>query len=556
MKRTDKVIVSLFLLLFFVVSVGVISYKSITNDELAHIPAGYSYWKTFSFRMNTEHPPLMKLIAGFPLLFLNPRLPVESEYWKQSSEWNFGHIFMFQTGNNADLIVLMARIPMIFVAMLLGFYIFKWASELYNTKAGYVALTLYIFNPLVLGHAGLVTTDVGVAAFIFISLYYFWRFCKEPSGTNLILTGVFSGLAFAAKFTGIYIVPMFGLLAAVNYWRSSKSIKELFSAGFLKVLLNLALILIIGIAILILSYGVFEFPKYFVGLGHVLIHSGIGHKAYLLGVHSDKGFWYYFFLAFLFKEPIPLLILLAGSIILYRWLKKGNNQELFLLIPIAFYLFAFMVNKVNIGLRHILPVYPFLFVFIGKLSTWRFRYRSLFIIPLICWYVLIAAMLFPHYLSYFNEFAGGSENGWTVLIDSNVDWGQDLKGLKVWMNENNVSKVKMAYFGHDDRDYRKIGYEVLKCGPTEGILAVSVNRLVGFDREEHKCLAWLRDSGLRPMANIGYSIYIYNVTKEQANEIVNNICIDECNIFCSEKGLKFENARFTENRCVCECSSV
>ncbi len=555
MKHIDKVVVGLLLLLFFVVSIGVINYKSITNDELAHIPAGYSYWKTFSFRMNTEHPPLMKLIAGFPLLFLNPKLPLESEYWKKSSEWNFGQVFMFQTGNNADLIVLIARIPMILVAVLFGFYIFRWASELYNTKAGYITLILYLFNPLVLGHAGLVTTDVGVAAFIFISLYYFWKFCKESSTTNLVLTGIFTGLAFSAKFTGIYLVPMLGLLATANYWHTSKSLKELFSSGFLKVLLSLALILMIGVGILILSYGVFEFPKYFAGFRHVLVHSGTGHKAYLLETYSDKGFWYYFQVAFLFKEPVPLLILLAGTVILYRWLKKSNNQELFLLIPIVLYLFAFMVNKVNIGLRHILPVYPFLFVFIGKLSTWKFRYRYFFIIPLIGWYVLIAVMIFPHYLSYFNEFAGGSENGWKVLIDSNIDWGQDLKGLKAWMDENNISKIKMAYFGHDDRNYRKINYEMLKCKPTEGIFAVSVNRLVGFDEEEHKCLAWLRDSGLKPIVDIGHSIYIYNVTKEQAEEKINSICREECGVMCSKRNLSFERAMVAENKCICECSA-
>ncbi len=556
MKTADKIITGLILLFFFAVSTISITTKSITNDELAHIPAGYSYWKTFDYRMNVEHPPLMKLLAGIPLLFLNPNLP-EGAAWKQSAEWVFGQQFLFEANTNADQIVFWARIPMILVAALLGFYIFKWALELYGRAAGYTALVLYAFNPLVLGHAGLVTTDIGVAAFMFITVYYLWRFCLNPTNKYLFITGIALGLALSAKFTGVYMLPIIAMLMIAWQLRNTGIRKFLTAKSSRKMLLNFFLIAGIAVGVLVLTYGIFEFPKYFSGFRHVSLHSSLfGHKSYLFGNYSETGFRYYFFAAFLFKEPIPLLIMFVAAIFMQRWLMRNSCNELFLLIPIFVYLAAFVMNNINIGIRHILPIYPFLFVFTGKITTWKFRYKYLLLIALLGWYGITSLLIFPHYLAYFNELGGGPAKGYNILIDSNIDWGQDLKGLKQWMGQKGISEIKMAYFGHDSRSYRGINYKELSCGPAKGLMAISVNRLVGFDEKEHQCLKWLRDSEtIKPIDTIGYSIYIYNVTDEQHLESLDSICGAECNELCSKKGLQFDKSSYNTGRCLCNCAS-
>ncbi len=554
--NADKLAVGFLLFFFFIICTASINYKSITNDELAHIPAGYSYWKTFDFRMNTEHPPLMKLLAGIPLLFLNPALPKDIA-WKQSAEWSWGHEFLFTANSNADQIIFWARIPMILIAMLLGLYIFKWASELYNKKAGYLALILFTFSPLVIAHSRLVTTDVGVGAFMFICLYYFWRFCQAPSIKMLIAAGIAAGLAFSAKFTGIYLIPMLGILAVVYQIKETAVLKEgLYSKSIRRMILNVIILFVIGFGVLVLSYGVFEFPKYFTGFKQVTAHSVTGHKSFLFGEYSSKGFWNYFLLAFIFKTPLPMLILLGASIILYKWTKHKNYNEAFLFIPFILYLASFMVNELSIGIRHILSVYPFMFVFIGKLATLKFRYKNVLGAVLLGWYIGIALLIFPHYLPYFNEFAGGPGKGYNILIDSNIDWGQDLKGLKSWMDKRNITEIKMAYFGLDDRDYRKIRYKELKCRPESGLMAVSVNRLVGFDSKEHQCLSWLRESSIiKPIDNIGYSIYIFNVSGGQEKESIGLICLAGCKKNCLAKKLLFEKSEYTDEKCLCECSA-
>jgi len=144
----------------------------------------------------------------------------------------------------------------------------------------------------------------------------------------------------------------------------------------------------------------------------------------------------------------------------------------------------------------------------------------------------------------------GQENGYKYVVDSNVDWGQDLKGLKMYMVENNIKKMKMAYFGKDSRTYRRMLYEKLSCRPQPGLMAVSVNHLISQNEEQHKCLYWLRAS--EPIATIGYSIFIYNITEEQANGFLVDYCTDFCKKECNELNRIFVSSGFNET-CTCSC---
>jgi len=220
--KKENIVIILLLAIFFILALHSSAQKSIVTDELAHIPAGYSYMKTGDFRLNPEHPPLIKIIAGIPLVFLNPALPLDDPYWKEADEWNFGAKFLYEYNNNADQLVFWARFPMLLIALLLGFYIYKWSKELYGHKAGLLALTLFAFSPNILAHARLVTTDVGITTFMFITFYYIWKHNRTQSKKYLYVAGLFFGLALATKYTSLYFIPVIAVICVYEAYRSLK----------------------------------------------------------------------------------------------------------------------------------------------------------------------------------------------------------------------------------------------------------------------------------------------------------------------------------------------
>ena len=153
-------------------------------------------------------------------------------------------------------------------------------------------------------------------------------------------------------------------------------------------------------------------------------------------------------------------------------------------------------------------------MFVSKLVNYKKGWLTYSIIILSLWYLLSSISIFPHYLEYFNELVGGPSNGYKYLIDSNLDWGQDLKLLKVWIDDNKVDQIKLAYWGKDNPIYRNINYQLLECyKPETGLMAVSVNYLIGFSEKWAECMRWLRESDNKPIDKVAYTIFIYNVTE-------------------------------------------
>jgi hypothetical protein len=565
-KLFTGIIVTALLALMFALCVASMSQKGATIDEVAHLPAGYSYLVTQDYRMNPEHPPLMKLLAGIPLLLLQPELDEESDAWVYKNEWTFGDEFMFKY-NDADTLLFWGRIPIVLVALLLGFYIFKWASELYGTKAGIFALFLFVLCPNILAHSQVVTTDLGVTAFIFISVYYLWRYTKEQSSSNLVLMAISFGLALASKFTAVYLIPIFAVMIALTLYakRNGKSIKEIMTSQDTKnFLVPFVYVVLVAIIVIAVTYFFVNFQDYFTGLKDVILHSAKGHNTFLMGEHSTQGWWYYFIVAFFVKTPLPTIILLALSILLFKKIRhKEMLNEAFIVLPAVIYFIPFMFSHLNIGLRHILPVYPFIFLFVSKLANYRLeiglgkeKKTEIFkfaVLALCIWYAAESFMIYPHYLAYFNQIAGGPDNGYNFLIDSNIDWGQDLKGLKLWMDDNHVENISIRYIGNDNLEYRNISYTPMKCYPTPGIAAASVNVVHGLLSDDRTCKAWLRD--FAPIAKIGYSIFVYNITEDQVPQIEDEkeyACMTSCKYTCKEQGLEYLNSSYT-NKCSCQC---
>lgn len=364
-KKYPNALVALILLVFFLVSTLVSSQESTTMDEQAHIPSGYSYVRYGDMRLNPEHPPLLKDLAGLPLLFVNPFFPITDSAWTNgnNAQWLLGNKLLHDYGNNADAITFWSRVPIILVAVLLGIFIYIWTRELAGTGAGLFALTLYAFDPNVLGHNHYVTTDIGIAAFIFISTYFFVRFLKLPTARNILLAGLFLGLAQLAKFSAVLVFPIFGLMTLAYALaktlqpneRPSTSPQTRRSLVVFDYLWKFAVVVIVCFVTIWILYffntlnmpaekiraisdsvftanngaahiaratvdwmsdvpGLKGLSEYFLGVFMVFARVAGGNTYYFLGTVSNHATPWYFPTAFLLKETLPFLFLLLCSL--------------------------------------------------------------------------------------------------------------------------------------------------------------------------------------------------------------------------------------------------
>ncbi|MFH1841165.1 MAG: glycosyltransferase family 39 protein [Candidatus Nealsonbacteria bacterium] len=569
MKKTTTIIIASSLLIFvFLITVFSIKDDSLTMDELAHLPAGYSYLTQKDMRLNPEHPPLIKDLAAIPLLFIkNINFPSESKAWQEdvNGQWDFGHIFLYESQNPAEKMIFWGRIPMILLLIILGFYIFRWTKELFGEKAGLLALFLFSFSPTFLAHGRLVTTDVGAAAGVFIAIYYFIKALKNPTKKNIILGGVFFGIAELFKFSVILLIPLFGFLALLYWFIKLRGFKETLKILFLVFFIGY---LLVGF---LYQYHVLNYPperqvedaevflaaypdfikepliwaaqkpilrpyaQYFTGLFMVFNRATGGNTTYFMGEISNLGWKHYFPTVYLIKESLTfhILTILALLLALFairkpslegtkNWL-KNHFAEFSMLSFVGIYWAASLTSSLNIGVRHLLPVFPFVMVLVagvivGFLKKPYLKLKYILLFVLIIWQIFSVVKVYPHFLAYFNELAGGPDKGYNYTVDSNLDWGQDLKRLAAWVEENNIEKIKIAYFGGSDPKYH-LGDKIEGFAweePQKGWIAISATLLQGgrgtpipgFDQSTGY-FNWL--DNYDPVVKIGYSIFVYHI---------------------------------------------
>lgn len=558
------IVIALMLLISFQ-AISSMSQESPTFDEVILLPAGYSYWKTGDYRLDFDSPPLIKLIASVPLLFMNLPLGTRGfDSWEQANELIFGHGFLYH--QNADRIVFWGRIPIILLSLMLAFFVFKWARELYGLWAGIFALFLYSFEPNILAHSRLVTTDLGVSAFSTIAIYFFYRFHKQPNAKNLVLSGLTFGLALASKFSAVVLIPIYVVLSlfrVLSGREGSSSLQFLLGGNtlgrkLLGEIASFALISVIGLSVIFLTYGAKVSPIYslsahggkhpevlekmwpgeswmkgasyfllekvpvpaggwFRGLFSQIRHAGGGARGFLAGQYSQTGWWYYYLVAFFLKTPVPLLTMIFLAILLYGKTEQNRwMDELYLLVPILVAFGVSFFNQLAIGLRYVLPTYPLLFIFVSRLATVKISRKTLgaaVLAVLSLWFLYSSLSIYPHYLAYFNEFAGGPENGYRYLVDSNLDWGQDLKNLKIYMEGKKIGRIKLAYFGTANPDYYGIPHdrvteeEMHRYSP--GVYAISATELQNALSDDKTRFSWIKK--YEPEAKIGYSIFVYDI---------------------------------------------
>ncbi len=570
----------LFLILFSHAGLLALSMqgKSPTIDEPHHLTIGLMTLASGDFRMCRDDPPLQNLINAAPvLLFYAPNLPFDNENWHSAQSYGaLAHEFVQTNREDIRRYVWIARCATVGISLGTCALVFLWARELFGKTAALTSTVIAAFEPTLLAHGRLITTDT-LAAFFFIAVCYVcWQTVRKPTIYNWISLVVLLGAALATKHSLLFFLP-FVLLSTLLAPVSQPEIAHTKCRHFLITLGRFVLVLL-GAGIVLWAifgfeigdsverarppildpvwstfyeigqtiYGLFglnppfgdpnnpdepifaamrsRLPlySYWESLFTQAAHARRGHWANFLGEVHTRGWWYYYPVLFLTKTTIPFLILSGlGVFFLTRNSRYSRIDRLFLLgPPLFFVLFLVLVNRAAIGIRHLMPILPVLCVVAGaypaeiKIDPPKRLIAAGFMALLLGWHVIEAASSFPHYIPYYNQFVGGPANGISIATDSNLDWGQDLPLLKREIEKRKINELYFIYFGSPDL-----------------ISVYGLNAIVpepdqighpGWWAISATCLSgigsrYTREDlsffrSMRPEAVIGYSIYLYYVT--------------------------------------------
>lgn len=530
---------ALLLSAFFLREMYYVSYSSSTFDEGQYTAYGFSLLKTGDYRLANFKPTMVPIMAALPLFPAGARLDTDSTHWKNLDDridiedvWPATLEFIHRNVIPPDTLLFYARLPIIFLALLLGLGVYGWSARLNGRAGGLLSLLLFTTSPNMLAHGGLVTEDLAFSAFAFGTIWLYYLYGRGRRIPHLIFAGVLLGLALNTKYTAALLIPALAGHALLE--RLSRKAGGASPRWLLPPLAVFA----IGAAVLFSFYGFSHIGHYLNGLRATATHIDGGQMAFLNGSYSIDGFWYYFIYAILVKTPLPVLIL-AGIAAFSAFRERGSfagRTMYFLLFP-SLLLLSASYSNFHIGLRHVLPLYPFLFVFAGG-ALKHLKGRLALVLPavLLLWQVGASASVHPYYLTYFNELAGGPSSGHRRLLDSNLDWGQDLKALKRYLARENVSDLVLSYYGSTlpgylGREYQDLfstikprSWHINSFHVEKEYLAVSATNLYGlYFREFGKDMFyWLR--GREPRRIIGNNIRVYDITSDtRAHEHLANI---------------------------------
>lgn len=540
-----------FIAIFVITAALSVWNKSATLDEPYHLTAGVSQLQTGDARFNSDHPPLARLLAAIPSLFIKVESVANNapDAWKTVDLLQAAYSFYY---NIEDRLLRTSRLMMLPFAVLLGWLLYAWGVHLFGHKRAWLPLALCAFCPPLLANAPLVTTDMAATTLIFASFYTWWRYIQEPSLTRLGWTCLSVAAASTAKFTAALLVPLFLLLSVIaltsNRVLPFDFIRRLQIVG--GGLMMIGIVTVLGIDLIYLFDGVFLTPPEYLQRAQYLIlpfktsaeqfsHFWpswlpvplpfwyvIGFSSVLISV-KEHIFWTYFlgqtgyggwpnyFLVMLFvKLPIPTLILIGlGLSRVFSGLPKNCWNVLFLTLPPLMLIWVASRGNMQIGVRHILPAFPFLLLLTGySLPSRLNRWGAIFVISMAALSAAGSLRVYPYYLMYFNFLGGGPEQGWKISINGD-DYSQGDSDLLRWLQERKVKKLAFGEWGFGGRlllNRAGIQTDNLPCEDTGELVATHAARILmmAFTLDQARCYTWMR---LRePDEKIGYSIFIYN----------------------------------------------
>ncbi len=549
-----KVLGLLFLLPLLLAGSAVVQ-KSVTVDEFPIIPSGLFMLRQGSIDLATDAPPLTDLLPSLPVLFTDARHAIRpaSEY---VSRWHLAIEFMVNNVRNYQFYFNVGRTVSLLFLFIACFLAYRISLRLYGESGALLTALIVGLTPNLLGHGPLVTHDIYVTVGVLGSLWALYRFVEKPDGLNATLLGLAFALATLSKFSEIILVGVFAvvfcLLMALerNLPRKSKQRTDWRKVWAFYVWSIFVLILTINANYLFhgtsSAMSSFTFKtSTFLFIQRVLpgwlpvplpalFISGIDaqmaqpYMSYFMGEFEKHGFWSYYLVAFLIKSPVPLLFLAALATLSST---RITRKEIPLVATAVLLFIAFsMARQRNIGLRYVLFLEPMLAIWIGRLSVARpdlTKVRR----KVLQWstaagascLAITALLIWPNYIAYFNFIVGGPEKGHEYLLDSNLDWGQDLMVLKDYMRQEGIHDIDLAYCGRVDPVVYGIPHHMLGNMPRQRYVGISTNLLWGFTYfvngtgfwpgYKHPYRAFLMSyQSLKPKVILGGTISIFDMS--------------------------------------------
>ncbi|MFG0263065.1 glycosyltransferase family 39 protein [Roseimaritima sediminicola] len=539
-------------------------------DEVGHLPAGLSFWQTGDTTLYRVNPPLARVVATWPLSLCEwPRIDAKTaEGSTERPEFFAGSMLWTRYGRDAFWYLTVARLASVLWSVLALTVIFVWGNRLYQGGAGTFCAAIWSFSPLVLTNAQMITPDTCAAALGLCAVYGFLNWLRKPCLLATYLAGLLLGLAELSKFTWVILPGVWVMLWTATCFRRRKELskKEVLRQTFLLVILHA-----IALAVLNLGYG-FEGTLTRLG-GHKFVSASLrgnaadghygnrfsssiigavptplpsnyvlgidrqkldfegGYKSYLRGKWRNRGWWYYYAYGMLVKEPLGFVVLfLAAIAITIR--SKLSSEEVVLLAPSAvLFLLVSSQTGFNHHLRYVLPAYPMVIVWMGKVWQYcgnrqKLRYA---VLCLVLFSISRSMWVYPHSHAFFSLLIGGSHYGQYHLSDSNIDWGQDILLLSRWSASNPDKPLDGIAYSLDLLDLSRLGLtkekpprgyvasadalsseglDRTKFGPKPGRYAIFARNLI----EHSSGYEYFREFEVKEI--LGYTIYIYELNEQ------------------------------------------
>lgn len=520
--------------------------ESQTMDEASYVVSGLSYWKTRDFRLNIEHPPFLKELFAVPLLVRGAAFFANESDWNGASQWDVAPKVLYQNVVSGMTLLRDARFVNIGLTVLLVLLLTWWSHRMWGRRGAGITLVLAAFEPNILANGHLATTDVGYALGMLAALVTFGRYLERPTVRRLVLAALVFSLALLTRFNAVLLVLLLPIEYLLALW-TTKGRVELPRRKFWSAIGAFTLI---GFVVVWASYG-FEvraldqfqdeqarrtlehfgavgrfltttpFPaaSYLSGTFWQFSHNAGGQPAYLFGRTSDHGWWYYFPVALVIKMTLASLALAAIALVLKMRKKLRNNGTAaifsgwYLAVPMVVLLVAGMTTRLDIGVRYMLPVIGMLTVAAGgcaRLVPSRLNRYGVLIAALLAFNIVSVVRTFPHFIPYANEAFGGPSNLYKSLIDSNLDWGQDIPLLTAYLSDRGITDYRVSLFSNVPRQVYSLNKESvpmdqeITCSPYLGVVVIGLSQLY-YPVYRYE---WLKSQ--TPMATLGHSINIYD----------------------------------------------